>query len=265
MLSGPGIRGMSVDRYPLRTNRQRLVKLSRNQSLQMENDEGYHIDCVPAIIAALAICGVLGAISLFVPPFIDWDSANGFLAWRGTLLGAANSIISPDPANIARDRGWFLTVWSPGQYLAPGAISLLGVPLGIAMTLTVALALLVSLIGWVMVVRAFAPRTSLALLVAVLIGSFHYSTHAFSTYHGGEILLQAATPWLVLTAYRVPEMDGVPAALLVAGAVCFALFAKLAGLIVVAAALVAGNMVSLAFGRRITHGMIGGALDHMSA
>jgi hypothetical protein len=60
-------------------------------------------------------------------------------------------------------------------------------------------------------------------------------------------------------------MDGVPAALLVAGAVCFALFAKLAGLIVVAAALVAGNMVSLAFGRRITHGMIGGALDHMSA
>jgi len=265
VLSGPGIRGMWVDRYPLRTNRQRLVKLSRNQSLQMENDEGYHIDCVPAIIAALAICGVLGAISLFVPPFIDWDSANGFLAWRGTLLGAANSIISPDPANIARDRGWFLTVWSPGQYLAPGAISLLGVPLGIAMTLTVALALLVSLIGWVMVVRAFAPRTSLALLVAVLIGSFHYSTHAFSTYHGGEILLQAATPWLVLTAYRVPEMDGVPAALLVAGAVCFALFAKLAGLIVVAAALVAGNMVSLAFGRRITHGMIGGALGALAA
>ncbi|MGC1891225.1 MAG: hypothetical protein WA709_34980, partial [Stellaceae bacterium] len=43
------------------------------------------ITCVPALVAALAISGVLGGISLLVPPFIDWDSANGFLAWRGTL------------------------------------------------------------------------------------------------------------------------------------------------------------------------------------
>jgi hypothetical protein len=223
------------------------------------------INCVPALITALAVCGVLGGISLLVPPFIDWDSAVGFLAWRGTLLGAANSIIAVDHEDIARDTVWFLTVWSPGQYLVPGAISVLGVPLGAAMTLTVALALLTSLIGWVMVVRTFAPRTSLALLVVVLIGSFHYSTHAFSTYHGGEILLQAATPWLVLAAYRVPEMDAVRAALLAAGAVFFAFFAKLAGLIVVAAALVAGSSVCFAFRRRITHGMIGGALGAVAA
>ena len=223
------------------------------------------IDCVPAVIAALAICGMLGGISLLVPPFIDWDSAVGFLAWRGTLLGAANSIISPDPANIAHDTVGFLTVWSPGQYLIPGVISLIGVPLGVAMTLTVVLALLASLIGWVMVVREFAPRTSLAILVVLLIGSFHYSTHAFGTYHGGEILLQAATPWLVLTGYRIPEMDVLPAGLLAAGAVFFAFLAKLTGLIVVAAALAAGNMVSLAFGRRTTHGMIGSALGALAA
>ena len=223
------------------------------------------INCVPAFIAALAISGMLAGASLLVPPFIDWDSAFGFLAWRGTLLGAANSIISPDPANIAHDAVDFLTVWSPGQYLIPGAISLIGVPLGVAMTLTVALALLASLIGWVMVVRAFAPRTSLAILVVALIGSFHYSTHAFSTYHGGEILLQAAAPWLLLTAYRVPEMDAIPAALLAAGAVVFAFLAKLTGLIVAAAALVAGSLVVLAFGRRITRGMIGGALGGVAA
>jgi hypothetical protein len=223
------------------------------------------INCVPALIAALAICGVLGGISLSVPPFIDWDSGFGFLAWRGTLLGAANSIIAPDPENIARDTVSFLTVWSPGQYLAPGGISLLGVPLGVAMTGTVALALLASLVGWVMVVRAFARRTSLPLLVVVLVGSFHYSTHAFSTYHGGEILLQAATPWLVLAAYRVPEMDAIPAGWLAAVAVFLAFLAKLTGLIVAAAALVAGSVVSLAFGRRITHGMIGGALGALAA
>jgi hypothetical protein len=58
------------------------------------------------------------------------------------------------------------------------------------MTLTVTLALLASLIGWVMVVRTFAPRTSLAILAVVPIGSFHYPTHEFSRYHGGEIPLQ---------------------------------------------------------------------------
>jgi hypothetical protein len=223
------------------------------------------INIRPALITALAICGVLTGISLLVPPFINADSGHGFLAWRGTVLGAANSIIRPDPANIARDSVEFLTVWSPGQYLVPGAISLLGVPLGIAMTLTVALSLLASLVGWVTVVRTFSPRTSLALLVAVLIGSFHYSTHAFSIYHGGEILLQAVTPWLILAGCRVPEIDPVPAALLAAGAIFFAFMAKLTGLIVVTAALVAGCMVILAFGRRITRGMIGGAFGAVAA
>jgi len=88
------------------------------------------INCAPALIAAFAICGALGGISLLVPPFIQWDSAQGFLAWRGTLLGAVNCIIAPDRSNIARDTVSFLTWWSPGQYLVPGAISLLGLPLG---------------------------------------------------------------------------------------------------------------------------------------
>jgi hypothetical protein len=44
----------------------------------------------PALITALAICVILTGISLCVPPFIDNDSGFGFLAWRGTLLGAAN-------------------------------------------------------------------------------------------------------------------------------------------------------------------------------
>jgi hypothetical protein len=223
------------------------------------------IDRALALIAALAICGVLGGISLLVPPFIEDDSAAGFEAWRGTLLGAANSVIAPDPANIAQDSFEFQTRWSPGQYLVPGAISLLGLPLGAAMTLTVALALLCSLIGWMFVVRTFAPNTCLALLVVVLVGSFHYSTFAFRTYRGGEILLQAVTPWLILAANRVPEMSVVRAALFAAGAVLVAFMAKLTGLIVVATALVAAGLVSIVVSRRISHGIIGGALGALLA
>jgi hypothetical protein len=223
------------------------------------------VDRVWALITALAISGVLGAISLLVPPFIENDSAFGFQAWHGTLLGAANSVIAPDPANIAQDSFEFQTWWSPGQYLVPGTISLLGLPLGAAMTLAVALALLCSLIGWMFVVRAFAPNTPLALLVVVLVGSFRYSTFAFRTYRGGEILLQAVTPWLILAANRVPEMSVVRAALLAAGAVLVAFMAKLTGLIVVAAALMAASLISIAVGRRISHGIFGGALGAVTA
>jgi hypothetical protein len=222
------------------------------------------IDRAPALLAALAICGVLGGISLFVPPYIGWDSGWGFAAWRGTLLGAVNSVITPDPANIARDTVGFLSEWSPGQYLIPGAISLLGIPLGIAMTLTAALSALASLVGWVMVVETFAPKTRLALLAIVLVGLFRYSTMPFGVYQGGEILLQAETPWLVLLACRVPEMDAAPAALLAAAAVFFAFLAKLSGLITVSAALAAGSIVALVFSRRITRGMIGGALGALA-
>ena len=223
------------------------------------------IDRVLALIAALAICAVLGGISLLVPPFIEDDSASGFEAWHGTLLGALNSVIAPDPANIAQDSVEFQTRWSPGQYLVPGTISLFGLPLGAAMTLTVALALFCSLIGWIFVIRAFVPNAPLALLVVVLVGSFRYSTFAFRTYRGGEILLQAVTPWLILAANRVPEMTVVRAALLAAGAVLVAFMAKLTGLIVVVAALVAASLVSIAVGRRISYGIVGGALGAVMA
>jgi hypothetical protein len=222
------------------------------------------IDRAAAFFTAFAICGLLGCISLFIPPFINWDSGWGFVAWRGTLLGASNCIVSPDPTNIARDTTAYLTEWSPGQYLIPGAISLIGIPLGIAMTLTAVLSLLASLIGWVMVVEAFAPQTRSAVLVVVLIGLFRYSTMTFGVYWGGEVLMQAVTPWLILAARRVPEMDIVRAALLTAGTVFVAFLAKLSGLIVVTAALVAGSIVALTFDRRITRGMIGGALGALA-
>src|SRR5208282_4829041 len=129
----------------------------------------------------------------------------------------------------------------------------------------VGLSLLISLIGWAVVVRTFTTRTSLALPAVLLIGSFHYSTNAFSTYHGGEILLQAVTPWLVLAAYRVPQMNAASAALLAIGVVFLGFFAKLTGVVVAVAALAASGAAFLVSRRRFTRGMVGGAFGAMAA
>jgi hypothetical protein len=242
-----------------------LLKLGTSRPVAMDVLELQSGSWISALAAALAICAVLTAVSLLVPPFVYNDSGEGFLAWRGTLQGEFNSVITPDPDNIDKDEVDFQTVWSPGQYLVPGAISLLGIPLGVAMTLTVGLSLLLSLLGWVAVVRIFAPRTGLALPVVVLIALFHYSTHAFSTYHGGEILEQAVTPWLILASYRVPQTGVAAGALLAGGVVFLGFFAKLTGVIVALAVLAASGLGFLASGRRFTRGLIGGGFGAFAA
>jgi hypothetical protein len=116
------------------------------------------------------------------------DSGCGFLAWRGTLLGAANYIILPDPRNIAEDTAEFLAMWSPGQYAVPGAISASGLPLGVAMILTAAISLAACLAGWLKLLKRFAPDSRSGPLLVALLGTFHFSTFPFGTYNGGEIL-----------------------------------------------------------------------------
>jgi len=215
------------------------------------------------MLAAVAICGMLGGLSLLVPPAMYSDEGWGFLTWRGTLMGAPNSIVVPDPEDIRFDTYHFDTVWSPGHYLIPGAISLLGIPWGIAITLTVMLCLLACLLGWLLVFKQFAPGL-VALPVMLLIGTFRFSTLPFGIYNGGEILLQGATPWIVLAAYRIPQLNAVGAAATAAGIVLLAFFAKLSGLIVAGSALLAGGMVSLAPSHRLRPGTIGGAAGALS-
>jgi hypothetical protein len=221
-------------------------------------------DRCAAPLAAVALCAVLGILSLLVPPAMYSDSGWGFLTWRGTLMGAPNFTIAPDPDNITHDSYYFNSTWSPGQYLVPGVISLTGISLGTAIALTATLSLLACLIGWLMVLRQFSPG-SIALLLVLFIGTFRFSTLPFGIYDGGEILLQGATPWIIIYSYRIPRLDAVSAALASAGILLLAFFAKLSGLIVAGSALIAGGILVLAHTRRITVGMLGGGLGALSA
>jgi hypothetical protein len=84
-------------------------------------------------------------------------------------------------------------------------------------------------------------------------------------YTGGEILLQAATPWIILIAHRVPHENTIRSAAFAATAIFLAFLAKLTGLIVIGAALAASGMVELAHSRKITRGMVGGVFGALLA
>src|SRR5690606_36873665 len=61
------------------------------------------------------------------PPILSTDSGTGFLVWESMLAGGPwNSRIMPAPADITSDQSRLITWWSPGQYVFPGSIRMLG-------------------------------------------------------------------------------------------------------------------------------------------
>jgi len=225
--------------------------------------EGRHV--LIATVSAVTICMLLGTTSILIPPAMYSDSGWGFLAGRGTLLNELNCLVLPNPVNIATDLPTFYTAQSPGQYLLPGIISLSGVKLGVAIALTSMLSLLLSLIGWIKIFHKFAPDSKDVILAAIAIGTFRYSTLPFGIYNGGEILLQAATPWIILGTLKVPRLPLVPAGLLSGALVVVAFLMKETGLIVVGSGLIAGGLVALRRSHRIMPGMLGGAIGALVA
>jgi hypothetical protein len=219
-----------------------------------------------AIALAFILCGLFTAIGLLVPPSMSHDAGWGVQELRTRAGGGPiNSIISPDAADISRDRVSRITWWSPGQYMVPGVFTLLGLRLGVALSLTAGVSLLCCLLGWIQFAKYFALGPTITILLVLLVATFRYSTLPFGIYNGGEILLQGITPWLFLAGCRVPSASFLRAAGLVFIAIWISFFAKLTGLIVVGAILTAAGVEALARLRQVTAGMVGGAVGAIVA
>lgn len=215
---------------------------------------------------ALFIVAAMTAISLTAPPFIAYDPAFGLMRWYGLLQGAPfDTAIAPDPTDISRDIVQAASWWSPGQYLVPGLLTLSGLKLGTAIVVVAGLCHLAALLGWIAVTRMFDLGPRVAQVATVLIATFRYSSSAYGIYGGGEILLQAVTPWIVLAACRVPHMTLSMALVTGFAVTSVGFFAKLNGLIVVASAFAAAGALVLFRAWRITPGMIGGATGALIA
>jgi hypothetical protein len=214
-----------------------------------------------ATVLAFVLCGLLVLMSLLVPPSLSHDAGWGMREWQTYKAGGPiNSIISPDAADISRDQVSHVTWWSPGQYLVPGILTLPGIRLGAALSITAGVSLLCCLLGWIQVAKHFALSPRTAALAVAFIATFRYSTLPFGIYTGGEILLQGLTPWLILVGCCVPSLSVFRAAGLAFLAILLAFFAKLTGLMVASAALFAGAVEALVRLRRITAGMVAGAV-----
>ncbi len=207
---------------------------------------------VPLLVPIL-----LFIVSLYIRPTINFDSGYGFLALRNMLDGGAFNVVPvPDPADIANDRATFLSWWTPGQYVVPGAFVWLGTDYGLAASLTALIATLVGVVGWVQVARSFNVTPFALLLFASGLVTFRHVTLPFQTYNGGEVLLFAVAPW---------SLHGMRWTVDKSAATCFAIsllaaallfFAKLTGLVVFGANVLAISLLEAMRQHRVTSAVL---------
>jgi hypothetical protein len=210
-----------------------------------------------AVYLPLLISIALFFVSLANPPTIEWDSGMGFIVLRSMLeRGSFNIFIEPDHADISRNLGTFLSFWTPGQYIVPGALIWLGSNYGLALSLTTLIATLTGVIGWAQVARRFAVTPFVLIAFVSGLVSFRYATFAFRNYHGGEILLFAVAPWALYVLQRAVEKPPL---------ICFAIsllsaallfFAKLTGLLCFGANVLAISLLYVAREARLSSSII---------
>jgi hypothetical protein len=217
--------------------------------------KGNYIKLVWCVTLLLPVAYFL--ISFFISPVVSFDSGEGFFALRSMLQGGPfNSIVAPDPANIANDSAKFLTWFSPGQYLAPGLFIWLGFNYQTAISLTVLVATILGVFGWFKVAEVFAAPRALTVYFALCLMTFYYVPSYFQIYPGGEILLFAAAPWSLYSLWYGTKAS-VPVCFGIGVTTAFILFlAKLTGLVVFASTVIAISFVELLEERRVTGAMV---------
>lgn len=188
------------------------------------------------LFAAL-VGGVLllyALVSIVVRPAMFSDSAFGFLVWDSMVRGAGfNQLVGPNPADIAHDTAEFLTTWSPGQYIFPGLLETLGLPLGVAIALVTTIFAAVGLAGWYALYRSFGFPVRTVMIATTITLFARHLTLSFGIYTGGEILLFGLAGWFILLAWHLRELLWRSVPILIVASMVL-IFAKLSGLILAA-------------------------------
>ncbi|MDT3402693.1 hypothetical protein [Mucilaginibacter terrae] len=198
-----------------------------------ENKLALLILSVPVLVTL-----IIGVYSFIAPPAIFPDPSWGFQAMRSMELGGPfNQIVGPDQGNIADNYGYFLTWWSPGQYLVPYFFkSLFHLNVGQAAAITSVLCEVVGLLGFFAFFKrvGFKPVTA-ALSVAFIASQvFYFIPYAF--YNGGEVLMFAYAGWFLYGCFYFKRIS-IPMLLFVLFAGWIGFFCKSSMLLVYASGL----------------------------
>jgi hypothetical protein len=192
--------------------------------------------CIALVVVLTVGYTVAGAI---VRPNMYSDSGWGFVGWyTHDRASSFNYVRVTDPSDISREVETFMTTWTPGQHLLPGLVENLGMSLGLAIIIVVAVFTVLGAFGWFALYRAFGFPLQTTALTLAIVACTRFFNLSFTNYSGGEVLLYGLAPWFTLMAWRLRDLRWFAVLPLVAGTAVL-VFAKLSG-IVMGAAIVGG-------------------------
>jgi hypothetical protein len=137
-------------------------------------------------------------------PRLDSDAATGLWVWESMHRGAGfNRLLLPDPADISRNVGIFLTWWSPGQYLAVGPLHSLGADWGLAIAIATLLGALLGIAGYWSLYRSLGFSAKICAWSAGFLSFCWFTIRLYYEFHGGELVAFGLFPWLILGISRL--------------------------------------------------------------
>lgn len=202
------------------------------------------VDWLPVLCLGLVVVLMLAytAVGAIVRPNMYSDSGWGFVGWYTQARASAfNYSLGPDLSDISREVEGFMSTWTPGQHLLPGLVEKLGMSLGLAIIVVVAVFSVLGLFGWFALYRAFGfPLQTVAIALAIIACNRFFNL-SFTNYSGGEVLLFGVAPWFVLMVWRLRDLRWFAVLPFVLGTAVLVV-AKLSG-IIIGAAVVGGAAI----------------------
>lgn len=157
------------------------------------------------VLATAAVTLVWSLLAALFPVGGGWDAMHGLRVWAAMRSGAPfNSYFELGP-QLAHLHEKFEAAWSPGQYLFPGALAALGLPIGGAVYLVIAISIPLGLWGYWRLYRRFGFSEGIAALAVLGIALARPVSFMYSFYLGGEVLFFAGFPWFLEWAFRLRE------------------------------------------------------------
>jgi hypothetical protein len=156
------------------------------------------------IAAAVAVLAVTAGIAT-ITPAIDSDTTWAILAAEQRLRGLPNTLqqmIVADPDDLARDRPQSIGWAAPGHQEAFYLLRRAGLSFGAALKTMIVACWLAGIVGWGLYFWIAAPNRRIAPWLIALFAFFRMSHYHAFVFFGGDLLLWAIFPFVVLANIR---------------------------------------------------------------
>jgi hypothetical protein len=191
---------IEIEKIVLAETREARDGASGSTHLAPALKNGYRLPLL-AFVSSLVIVLAVSRTpqSLFADPSWQLKALQQHLAGTSPTL---NTLVEPDPRDISKDVGEWISWWPIGTNVLVYPLMRLGLTIAASIRVLAAVALIVGSIGFGFWLRVFRLPQWLAIALAISIPWIRYANISLFQY-AAEGLVFAVCPWLLVGAYRL--------------------------------------------------------------